>query len=123
MENIKTDKSVLISEMNAQKAAFDYAKQPLLEMLKKDNDANNKLSLAFGVSEEQYERYYSEVKNVYLEFVIQGTLTFQVEKLLETSETLPEFVLKMLIQDKMKLSTLQRMYQLKRIQELFRGGM
>jgi hypothetical protein len=107
-----------ISEVVTQKAAFDYAKQPLLEMLKKDNDANNKLSLGFGVSEEQYERYCSEVQSMYLEFVIQGTLTFQVEKLLETSETLPEFVLKMLILDKMKLSTLQRMYQLKRIQEL-----
>lgn len=112
-----------ISEVATQKAAFDYAKQPLIEILKKDNDANDKLSLGFGVSEEQYEWYCSEVKDVYLEFAIQGTLTFQVEKLLETSETLPEFVLKMLILDKMKLSTLQRMYQLNRIQELFRGGM
>lgn len=123
MENIKTDKSVLISEMNAQKAAFDYAKQPLIEILKKGNDANDKLSLGFGVSEEQYERYGSEVQDMYLEFVIKGTLTFPVEKLLETSETLPEFVLKMLIMEKMKSSTLQRMYQLNRIEELFRGGM
>lgn len=112
-----------ISEVTTQKAAFDYAKKPLIEILKKDNDTNNKLSLGFGISEEQYERYCLEVQDMYLEFVIQGTLTFQVEKLLEISETSPEFAIKMLILEKMKISALQRMYQSNRIQELFRGGM